>query len=268
MKKSKGKENKKKRYILGILILIFLSLIAFLSIRLIQKMHPVYKIKNRVETVKKEKKNREEKVVGWIRVQGTNIDYPIIYNDENLNPSELIYNFVWTNEEEEKLGNRELVIGHNLLNVSKKPLITYPEHQRFEQLMSFIYYDFAKENQYIQYTIGEENYLYKIFAVGFIDSEDVLYNDKNFNKNKLSQYIDQAKNGSFFHYKVDVNSDDDILTLITCTRFYGEEKSVDFRIDARRVRKSENIMHYKVAESSKYDKIKEEMKGDESDEEV
>ncbi len=266
MKKCRKIKLNRNKIILGIIILISLSFLVPIGIDFIQKKNPVYKIEDRTEQIKKEQKKRKEKVVGWLRVQGTNIDHPIIYNSEDLKPDNLTYDFGWTNEEKEKLGNREFVIGHNILNVSKNPLIANPDHKRFEHLMSFVYYDFAKENQYIQYTIGGKNYLYKIFAVSFIKDSYVLYREKEFSKKKLSLYIEQAKEMSFYDYKVDVNKNDDIITLVTCTRFFGPDLKVDFKIDARKVRENENIIHYKVAELPKYDKIKEEMKGDVSDE--
>ena len=35
----------------------------------------------------------------------------------------------------------------------------------FENLPSFLYYDFAKDNKYIQYSDEKNNYLYKIYAI-------------------------------------------------------------------------------------------------------
>ena len=41
-------------------------------------------------------------------------------------------------------------------NVSSQPLIGDKNQGRFEQLMAYIYYDFVKENKYIQYTINNK----------------------------------------------------------------------------------------------------------------
>ena len=129
-------------------------------------------------------------------------------------------------------------------------------------------YDFAEKNQYIQYTKDGENHLYQIFAVGFIDDSKLSYYENNYSKKELTEYINEARKNSFYDYQVEVTGDDDILTLVTCTRFYGLSQNVDFKIDARKVRKNEVIGKNKLAESAKYDKIREEMKGDEADEKV
>ncbi len=264
MKKGKKQKLKLKKYkrFLGVIILIVAILLLILLHFLWNVINPAYKIEDRIGKMEEKQEIYKEDVVGWLRVEGTNIDYPVIYNTAEVNMDQLDYDFVWTNSDDEQLGNRELILGHNVLNVSKQPIITDKTHTRFEQLMSFIYYDFAKENQYIQYSINGENYLYKIFAVGFIKNKDMQYYDKFYTKKKLKDYIEQAKKDSFYQYKVDVSEEDDILSLVTCTRFYGYEANIDFKIDARRVRKYENIMKYGVAESKKYGKIKEEMKGE------
>ncbi len=271
MKKKSPKTKKiidKKKTILGVLALVLL-VIVFLFGRLIYlKLNPVYRPEDRVGKIEEKQEIYKEKVVGWLQVSGTNIDYPVIYNDDDINVNKIGYDFLWTNESSMELGNREVIFGHNILNVSKTPLITDKSHKKFEQLMSFIYYDFAKENQYLQYTINGESYIYKIFAVGFVEDKKLPYYEKNFEKDRLEKYIKDAKNDSFYDYKVDVDNNDDIISLVTCTRFYGLNANIDFKIDARKLRKHENISKYKVAESAKYDKIKEEMKGDEADEKV
>lgn len=272
MKKRSPKKKKeilnRKNILVGVLILALLIVVFWIIHFLYVKLNPIYHPEDRVGKIEEKQEIYKEKVVGWLQVSGTNIDYPVIYNDDDTDVNRLGYDFLWTNEQSQELGNREIIFGHNILNVSKNPLITNKDHRRFEQLMSFIYYDFAKENQYIQYTTNGENYVYKIFAVGFVEDHDLSYYGKNFGQKKLKSYIRDAKNGSFYDYKVDVNSDDDIISLITCTRFYGLNANIDFKIDARKLRKHENISKYKVAESAKYDKIKEEMKGDEADEKV
>lgn len=229
---------------------------------------PVYKIETRVSKVSNMKKEQKEPIVGWIRVQGTNIDYPVIYNSNNVDIEQVQYDFGWVNNGAKTLGNREIIFGHNILNVSTHPIIGSPAHSRFEQLMGFVYYDFAKENQYIQYTFQGKEYLYKIFAVSFTKSNNIDGINKNYTKKELNSYIKEAKQESFYDYSIDVDSNDDILTLITCTRFYGMDANVVFKVDARRVRKKELISQYQVAESTKYDKIKEEMKGETEDEKV
>lgn len=269
MKKSKRKNTKANEFrlfALGTLLVLLVTVLTCVFLKLFQSDY--YKIEDRLTKIEEKQEAYQEKILGWVRVQGTNIDYPVIYNDDDLNLDSVRYDFGWTNKSTKKLGNRELILGHNILNVSKNPTVTDPNHTRFEQLMSFIYYDFAEKNQYIQYTKDGENHLYQIFAVGFIDDSKLSYYENNYSKKELTEYINEARKNSFYDYQVEVTGDDDILTLVTCTRFYGLSQNVDFKIDARKVRKNEVIGKNKLAKSAKYDKIREEMKGDEADEKV
>ena len=142
MKKKSPKTKKiidKKKTILGVLALVLL-VIVFLFGRLIYlKLNPVYRPEDRVGKIEEKQEIYKEKVVGWLQVSGTNIDYPVIYNDDDINVNKIGYDFLWTNESSMELGNREVIFGHNILNVSKTPLITDKSHKKFEQLMSFIY---------------------------------------------------------------------------------------------------------------------------------
>ena len=173
--------------------------------------------------------------------------------------------FVWTETDFEKLNNIIYIKGHNILNLSKNPLIADKYHSRFEQLMSFTYLDFVKENKYIQYTFKGKEYLYKIFAISYPKTSDLdLYNKSKYSKTKLKKYIDESLKNSIFKFDVDVNNNDKILSLVTCTRMFGNNYS--FKVDARMVRELEPIKNYDVKKTKEYDKVDEQMKGGSSNE--
>ena len=131
--------------------------------------------------------------VGWIRVQGTNIDYPIIYETVDAYNSGQPY--TWTYHVPDQDETRMVILGHNVQNVSYDPIITDPTHKDFEQLMSFAKYDFAKDNFYIQISIpGEGEALYKIYAVSFrMYTDDTTDYYKKEDKEELKKYIEEAK---------------------------------------------------------------------------
>ena len=58
-----------------------------------------------------------------------------------------------------------------------------------------------------------------------------------------------------------------MLTLFTCTRFYGADTSYSFRVDARKLRDGEDKIYAKVKSNKNYEKIKERMEESESGEE-
>ena len=145
---------------------------------------PVYQIEPRGRNIVNAQKKDGEgmKTVGWLRVQGTNIDYPIVYAP-GINLDYKVDDFVWTEADYTSLNNIVYVSGHNIKNLSSTPLVADKSHSRFEQLMSFVYPDFIKDNQYIQYSIYGHDYLYKIYSVYFDDMANLdLYNNGEINK--------------------------------------------------------------------------------------
>lgn len=265
---AKSKAEQEKKLLMIISVLLFCSVFVVLLSMLIRSFKPFYKVEDRAEQVQREAKKRSDLVEGWIKVQGTNIDYPIIYNDyyKGTDLNNIKYDFAWSNEKVDKLTNRPLIVGHNLLNVSKTPLIADPNHSRFEQLMSFVYIDFVKDNKYIQYTIDGKNYLYKIFSISFVNDSTIDYETVSMTEEELEKYINSSIKDSMFDFDIDVSKEDKIITLVTCTRMFGYDSGKTFKIDARMVRDKESIRNYKVKEKKKYKKIKKVMEGDSEDE--
>lgn len=265
MKVRKTSQHKQKTALLFTGLLTVLCLIGAIFFYL---MSDYYQVENRVEHLKKYAKNDtdEYSTVGWLRVQGTNIDYPVIYApDYDFNSK--TDDFVWNEVDTNKLLNKVTVSGHNILNLSSNPVMTDSSHKRFEQLMSFVYYDFVKDNKYIQYTFNGKEYLYKIFSVSFVEEDKLdLFVREDYSKKKMDEYIKQSLKDSFFKFDIDVNNSDKIISLITCTRMYGYGSDKQFRVDARLVRKDELKTNYNVSEKSNYKEILDIMKGGEENE--
>jgi len=131
--------------------------------------------------------------------------------------------------------------------------------------MGFVYYDFAQKNQYIECTIDGKNYLYKIFGVRLLESYSSIrtVNTLDYSNEDAKFYIYSVKKNSLYKYKVNVSSDDNFITLVTCTRFYGASKDAAMVVDARMVRKGEITKNYPVEKTDNYKKILKYMKGDE-----
>jgi hypothetical protein len=196
--------------------------------------------------------------IGWLRIQGTNIDYPIIRSDDvDAEFPVQLESYVWSLNLDEHYHNRIRISGHNIFNLSSQPKLSSNYFKRFEELMNFVYYDFAKENQFVQLTYDGEDHLYRVYSVSFLnplrDSGDLTAS-----KEETAEYIEKALKNSIYKYDIDVNSDDNIISLITCTRFFGISSDMtSFRIDAREVRKDEKRVNSRVTKNSNYDIIEE-----------
>lgn len=251
----------KKHFLLWRLALTLMILL--LALLLIYKIfNPYYKIEDRTKEVKEFTGVNGEKAVGWIRVQGTNIDFPIVYYNES-DVSDPTYELGWSFSNKTKLQKKTTVFSHNILNVSSSPLIGDKNHKRFEQLLAYVYTDFVKENKYIQYTTYDgKNYLFKIYGISFQKEKDLDYENINPSKKEIKKYIKKTKENSYFNFNTDVDENDKLITLVTCTRFFGQTTEYSFVVDARLVRNKELIKNYKVTEKENYEEIKEIMKGD------
>ena len=275
-------KNKKKFIILTIPIILLVVIISIFI--LIKNVYEKIKLNNTeifevedrtkmIEDNQKENTNLYE-VKAWIRVQGTNIDIPVIgHLRHNSEMEEIkIKNYAWQPYRHEKLVNKETIIGHNIMNLSAQPKIGEDYFRNFEDLMSFVYYDFAKENKYVQYTINGKNYTYKIFSV-FFDDTNKMINDQhnqNISKKEMKKIVERYKKSSFYKYDVDVDENDKIITLDTCTRFYGVSNYKTFVVNARLLRENEKATDYNVSKKDNYKKIEKIIneKGEEENEEI
>ena len=139
---------------------------------------------------------------------------------------------------------------------------TMPKWISIEELMGFVYTDFAKENQYVQYTVDGENYLYQIFAVYFEEDYRLdLYRDEDYSEEEVKTFINRSLEKSIYKYDIEVKDTDKIITLITCTRMYGVDDKKQFVVVGKMVDNNTPTASYKVEETSHYEQIKKLMEG-------
>ena len=214
--KRKKKERNIRKVTIGCLLLIFILIVA-LSISFSKMLKPSFSISSRINEIDNYNENSEVEVKSqfWLRIQGTNIDYPVINgNMDFTNLDEVKGDYLWTNHSYEHIPNRLLVLGHNIRNLSANPIITDKDHNRFEQLPSFLYYDFAKDNKYVQLTSKDGDYIYKIFAVSITEDKELDYFSPDYSKEEVTETIKKALNESIYDYDVDVKSTDKIISLV------------------------------------------------------
>ena len=150
----KRKKNKKvnKRLVITIGVVVTFLLILFLIFLFGRKLFEkdYYVVQSRVNNIEEYSKDVPDgfETVGWLQIQGTNIDYPLLYNSEWNYPGSMD-GYGKMAYYEKGFHNHFEISGHNLFNLSSEPLLKDQLFTRFEELMSFVYYDFAKENKYI-----------------------------------------------------------------------------------------------------------------------
>lgn len=234
----------------------------------------IYKVNSRVSNITKEKKiDKTENgysTIAWLKVQGTNIDAPIIGYDQitalaNVDKED----YLWNRINQEKKFNQVSISGHNILNLSKKPQVGKEYFSRFDDLMAFVYKDFIKENKYIQYTIDNEDYVYKIFGVFFErDYKLDLRHEGDYTKEETKAYLKQISDLNIYDFDIDVNENDSLITLTTCTRMFGTNDKRQLVVVGRQLRKNEKMANYDVKPNENYKEIENIVGGDESNEKV
>lgn len=188
-----------------------------------------------VPAVYQEYYNRNNDFVGWIKIDGTDIDYPVVQTDNN----EYYLNHNFDRERESRgtifmdylsdphLGYMNTVIhGHNWLDDTV-----------FSELPQYSDMDYYREHPVIEYNTRTEMHKWKIFAVFITTASADEDNGYVFNYVypdmgglNYDGYMAEIKKRTLYYTDVDVNEKDKILTLSTCTR---EVDTRSYRADCR-----------------------------------
>lgn len=272
MKKKRKKERVfETKYLLFGLLIIFIIFLIFLLVKNIVITHSeVFRIKSHVNDVKESVKNNDterNKTIGWVDIPGTEMSMPIFrITDSYSVPSVQNSKFSWTLSQNTGYQNMMVVFGHNIYNLGV-PKLEDEDFVRFEQLMGYVYEDFAKEHEYFQITMDGKDYGFKIFSVSLLDAYavDLLsYNDGS--KESIKSDIKMLKENSIYDYDVEVSNDDDVVILSTCTRLFGESSvNYDIVVAGRLIKDNERNFKYSLSKNDNYNKIKKYLKGDEND---
>ena len=270
--KVRKKLRKKKNDNLSIYALIALSVlfVFFMFLSFLGNNGSVFKVESRKESITEaRKKDTEEyETMGWVRVQGTNIDYPVIrVLDEDYGRPVNGESYAWSTNDGTKVDKKMDISGHNILNLSSNPVKKDDMFIYFEELMNFVYYDFAKENQFIQLHIDGEEYIYKIFSINFLKPFDVNTFARNgYGEDEMNHFLEVLEKGNLYEHDVDVTADDKFISLYTCTKFFGNNLNSNLVVTGRLLRKGEKVKLSTVEKTEKYDEIVDIMKGGEVNE--
>lgn len=176
-----------------------------------------------------------DETVGWIKVNGTNINYPFVQTYDNS--YYLTHSF---DKSYNQAGWVFLDYRNNIDNLDKNTILY--AHGRFDKTMFGSLKNVLKsdwinntDNYVIKLSTKTENTLWQIFSVYHIPTtSDYLY--INFNSNeKFNEFIQLIINRSQYNFNTLVNEEDHILTLSTC--YNSSEKMV---IHAKLIKKETN----------------------------
>ena len=170
------------------------------------------------------KKNSD--LVGWIKIDGTNINYPVMQSNLENGNYYLHRNFY---KKYSTLGTPFIQSNCDINNSSN--LIIYGHHIKsglvFADLVKYKNYNFYKNHRYIKfYTLSEdkketiENTYEIVIAfktVVYSDKGFKYYNYTNFSDvRELNDFIGNCRKLEFYNTGIDINYGDKLITLSTC----------------------------------------------------
>lgn len=191
-------------------------------------------------------------VKAWLKIPGTNINYPVLQNSSEdhyylhrgLDRNQSYYGVLWTQTATQfgtgdTISGNNVIYGHNWKNCrwNAAPSTYYAGQQMFESLLSYHYTSWAEQYPYIYYSTPSEDMAFVIFACFYTEGTDWYINAEG----NIDGVIAGAQSRSRHTFNVDVNSGDKLLTLSTCTRFYGNTDNQRFVVMARLLRPGEEM---------------------------
>ena len=161
-------------------------------------------------------KEKNSDIVAWLKVKGTNIETTVVKSTNN--DYYLTHNF---NKEYNSAG-WIFADYKNKVDGTDKNLVIYGHNMRddsmFGSLKWVINEDWYnnEDNKYITLITENETQVYEVFSVYRIEKED-YYIQTNFDTEKeFNTFAQTIKKRSKKDFNVDVNKEDNILTLSTC----------------------------------------------------
>lgn len=153
--------------------------------------------------------------IGWLKVNGTEIEYPVVRSADNNDY--LTHNF---NKEYNSAG---WIFSdyRNKIDGTDKNIIIYGHNIRdgsmfgtLKNILTEDWYNNEENRRIIFFTESEKN-IYEVFSVYKIEKEE-YYIQTSFTQDSYKQFLNTIKNRSIKDFNVNITEEDNILTLSTC----------------------------------------------------
>lgn len=174
---------------------------------------------------------------GWVEIEGTNLSYPVVqskdnlyYHRRNFQGEDDYYGIPYLDYEcrldtdPERCSDNLIIYGHNIGN----------DGLMFNPLSYYKQLDFYKQHPVVRFDSIYKEQEYKIFGVMIVNSEPEQDNGTVFkywqqvdfdDEEEFNAFVNEVRRRSMWDIDVDVQPDDNLLTLSTCC--------YDFRPNAR-----------------------------------
>lgn len=237
--KEKNKNHKKRLLILVIVLIISITMIIYQKNKSIINFDKAFKnIANDNSQIQEENaenhntermalleelQKQNSDIVGWLKIENTNINYPVLQGDDN--------NFYMTHDYKKEYSREGslfldkdydwtlpstnlLIYGHN----------NRGSNQMFAGLINYKDEDYYKEHKTIRFTTNNEDVEYEIISVFlsrvYYKSEKDVFRYYYFinaeNEQEFNEYVQNSKDASLYNIEATAEYGDQLLTLSTC----------------------------------------------------
>ncbi|MFR2744702.1 MAG: class B sortase, partial [Clostridium saudiense] len=200
---------------------------AYKIIHQLKEYNDADKVYNLIREEKEESDNLFEKNIdyrGWIKIDNTNINYPILQGQDNeeylykdINNEYIVSGSIFMNYLNNGFDDQNTVLfGHNMKNGTM-----------FANLKKYKEEDFFYNNNYIEIELSNGQYLkYKVFSVYITDINDNYTKTSFEDKDEYKEFLERIKNKSIYKSDISVNENDKIITLSTCSYEFDDARLV------------------------------------------
>lgn len=172
-------------------------------------------------------KNINEDICGWIRIDDTNIDYPILFPHTSLEYLDKDYKknytpggsiFIDNQNDRYFKDNYTVIYGHNM-----------DGNTMFSDVKLFKEKDFFEKHKGGKLYTGEEVYDIKIYTFNILDSnKDIAYRVGRYKNGHNSELIANFEKSLVFKNDIKINPEDQLIILTTCNSIGTSERAVLF----------------------------------------
>ena len=213
----------------NIINVVLIFIIAVCAYKIYEKSTEYKKADKSYEQIRVEKEeenlyDKYEDYRGWIKIDNTNINYPIVqgkdnsfYLDKDINKNYLSSGSIFMNYLNHGFNDENTVLfGHHMRNKTM-----------FAQLKKYKEKEFFYGDNDIVIEVENDKVLkYKVFSAYVTDSKDNYIKTNFDDKDQYKEFLEDIKNKSQYKSDIDVNENDKIITLSTCSYEFNDARMV------------------------------------------
>jgi len=162
--------------------------------------------------------------IGWIRIEGTRVDYPVAqWTDNRYYLNHLLDGtrnnngtiFMDYRNETNLIDRNTFIYGHHMKNGSM-----------FGSLVKYKQQSYYEEHPIVEYITPEKTWRAEIFSAQIVDAGSDVFTFAYADDAEFGAYLEEMQRASLIDTDVTVTAEDRILTLMTCTYEYDNARFV------------------------------------------